>query len=162
LKLHVPKCFDEPLIATAHKTNDYIARCRGFQKAYAELQEDMIAELQSERNRQRLALLETAKAKRGSGSVTTEVSSASTAAGGRSLRSSAPVNGDSQDGPTMPSTNTYGREYAYGRLAGSNKDGAGANGVGANGTAGSTTGSTRKRSSASQGLDYTLPESTMR
>mmetsp|Transcript_46606 Transcript_46606/g.92352 ORF Transcript_46606/g.92352 Transcript_46606/m.92352 type:complete len:316 (-) Transcript_46606:71-1018(-) len=145
-----------------------------FNKAYADLQEELISDLQSDRDRRIQAATETSKRKRGSSAPPSVADSAAAvtaaAAGGRSLRSSAPTGSDGAEGGGGGSGgggnggNSYGREYAYSRSGNS----AAGNGASANGSASggggadTTTTSSRRRTSANAGLDYALPETTMR
>jgi hypothetical protein len=134
-----------------------------LQKAYLELQEELISELQSERNRQRLAAVEQERTRqKRSANGNTDAANAATVgatgAGGRSLRSSAPAG--EADAPTGQNgaSSAYSRDYQYGRSAASASEG-----VKASTVANSSSSSARKRTGLpSQGLDYALPESTMR
>lgn len=136
-----------------------------MQKAYLEVQEELIAELSSERNRQRMVLAEQERSrlkKLAAANGTTATATAATTAGGRSLRSSAPAGSEGLAENGTSSGNAYGREYPYSRSGGAG----GTNGAaGAGGAAGSSSGNggTRKRTAASApSLDFLLPENSMR
>jgi hypothetical protein len=129
-----------------------------------ELQEELIFELQSERNRQRLAAVEQEKPRqKRSANGTSDAGNAAaaagaTGAGGRSLRSSAPAGeADAPSGPNGAS-NAYSRDFQYGRAAGATVEGSKTSAA-ANS---SSSGARRRTGLPSQGLDYALPESIMR
>ena len=109
------------------------------------MQEELIAELSSERNRLRLAVVEQERSQR-QANGTAAAAPSTTAAGGRSMRSSA-APGES-DAPT----NAYSKEYPYSRSL--------ANGTSALGS--SSSGTAKKRNGAAPSLEHVLPENSMR
>ena len=122
------------------------------------MQEELIAELTSERARQQMLVQEQEKSRRRANGTTTAAAAAagaSTALGGRSLRSTAGP-GEAGEGGA---TNAYSREYPYSRsLVNGN-----GNGNGTSNGAGSSSGTTvKKRSAAAPSLDHVLPENSMR
>uniref|UniRef100_A0A7S3GR95 Uncharacterized protein n=1 Tax=Spumella elongata TaxID=89044 RepID=A0A7S3GR95_9STRA len=131
-----------------------------FKKAYLEVQEELIAELNSERSRQQLLFAEKEKSRRrangaaAAAAVAASASSApSTAPGGRSMRSSA-APGENGESAGSAVSNAYSKEYIYSR--------GGANGAGSSALSSSSSNGTKKRSSAPPSLDHVLPENSMR
>ncbi len=110
------------------------------------MQEELIAELSSERNRLRLAVVEQERSQR-QANGTAAAAPSTTAVGGRSMRSSAALG--EGDAPT----NAYSKEYPYSRSL--------ANGTSAMGSS-SSGGTTKKRSGAAPSLEHVLPENSMR
>ena len=130
------------------------------QKAYLEVQEELIAELSSERSRQQLLFAEREKSRRrangAAAAVAASASSATSTApgpGGRSMRSSA-APGDNGESAGSAVSNAYSKEYIYSR--------GGANGAGSSALSSSSGNGTNKRCSAPPSLDHILPENSMR
>lgn len=122
-----------------------------FKKAYLELQEELIAELNSERSRQQMLYAEKEKSRRRVNGITTTTA----ASGGRSMRSSA-ASGEGGESSSSATSNAYSKEYIYSRGSVNGS----ANGVGT--SAISSSNGTKKRSNAPPSLDQVLPENSMR
>ena len=114
------------------------------------MQEELIAELNSERSRQQLLFAEKEKSRRRANGAPTNFTSAHE---GRSMRSSA-VLGDNGESAGSAVSNAYSKEYIYSR--------GGVNGAGSSALSSSSSNGTKKTSSAPPSLDQMLPENSMR